>query len=155
MVVTPPRLTDAKVFDNATLTSCTLQAATRSSRILPFFSASSKLVYWMEPSVEPDWDNVWVATAAGCKGVRMLTGQMLSFNGLPNDAVIYKQRNPDTKLSTIVYQRLNPETGATVAGPWVVHEGVGLMAVVEPNRKLAVYSATGTGLEGIWLVDLP
>jgi hypothetical protein len=153
VVTTPSRLTDAKIVDNVSLATCVLQPAAHSSRVLPFFSSSSSLVFWREPSAEPLWDNVWMATAKGCAGKRMITGQMLAFNGLPNDAILYKQRNAE--LSTLVYQRFNPETGATVAGPLTVHEGVGLLSVIEPERKLAVFSSTATGAEGIFVVDLP
>jgi hypothetical protein len=154
VVTTPRRLTDAKLIDTTTMGSCVLQGTATTDRHFPYFSRSSSLVYWSQPSAEPDYDNIWLATTS-CQGKRAVTGQLLAFNTLANEGILYKQRDGVQK-SSLHFQRFSPDTGATVVGPIQIYgEGVGQVALIEPERKLAVFTGLATGTEGLYVVDLP
>jgi hypothetical protein len=149
---------DARVADHEAGSVCALQRHTQAViDTEDAFSENGQLAFWYDyveaSRTVPDG---WLAQASSCADRRKFADRIRIHYVLRNSGLLYLDQFNEDSGGVLQHLRWGPEMSWPASGPLAIQAGVDTaLTVIEPDRKIAVFTSHRSRSEGLYAVLLP
>jgi hypothetical protein len=151
-------LHDARVADHAAGSVCALQIRPQTHLdISEAFSENGELVFWHDfPDDRRDAGDGWMARSAGCAVKQKFATRLLVHHVLRDRGLLYVDEYTPASGGTLRVVSWQAGMSWPSTGAAAIQDGVdGQLTVIEPERKIAVFTSRQSGRAGLYAVKLP
>jgi hypothetical protein len=150
---------DTRIADHEGSSVCALQREARAViDSFEAFTSNGELAFWYDfPDGSRTIPDGWMARSKGCGERRKFAERLLVHYVIGNTGLLYlDQAGPASPGGVLKYVKWGPDMAWPAAGPLSIQSDVDVaLAMVEPDRKIAVFTSLRPGSEGVYAVQLP
>ena len=149
---------DARIADHEASSVCALQREARTVLDpLDAFTENGELAFWYEyPEVSRTLPDGWLARSRGCAEPRKFAERILVHYVIRNRGLLYVDEVQSADGGVLKFLKWGPDLDWPASGPLSIQGGVDTpLAVLEPDRRVVVFTSPRAGSEGLYAVELP